>query len=457
MTGMSGDLGLVRARLDRLGHPLHLGARAGVPVFARPEHAVLVLGPPRSGKTSSLVVPNVLAAPGSVVSTSTKPDVLAATAAERRRLGQCWLFDPSGTVTPPRGVEPARWSPLSACGRWEDALLTVRAMVGAGSRRETPESFHWTERAEALLTPLFHAAALDGFTMADVMGWINRRDLNPALAVLHRHGAAVPADVLIGMAATDRRELSGIWSTASGVLAAYRSEAAVASARGPNIEPAALSQGADTVYICAGARHQALVAPVVVAFVEQVRAGAYAAAAGRVLGDGRSAPSVTLALDEVANIAPLPDLPAMVSEGGSQGLRIMACLQDLSQARRRWGQQADGFLSLFGAKVVLPGIGDLRTLELVSRLAGDTDVAVRTAGRQWGPGGPQASVSWTTRRQPRLPVDEVAGLPPGTALVIEAAHRPALVALTPWWSTPPFSRCRRGGAAPPSGLGLDRR
>ena len=37
-----------------------------------------------------------------------------------------------------------------------------------------------------------------------------------------------------------------------------------------------------------------------------------------------------------------------------------AGLQDLSQARARWGTAADGFLSLFGTTVVLPGIGELR-------------------------------------------------------------------------------------------------
>jgi ABC-type antimicrobial peptide transport system permease subunit len=48
----------------------------------------------------------------------------------------------------------------------------------------------------------------------------------------------------------------------------------------------------------------------------------------------------------------------------------MACLQDLSQARTRWGAQADGFLSLFPYTVMLPGIADRATLELVSALAG---------------------------------------------------------------------------------------
>jgi len=42
-----------------------------------PEGSLLVLGPPRSGKTTSIVVPCVLDAPAAVVSTSTKPDVMA--------------------------------------------------------------------------------------------------------------------------------------------------------------------------------------------------------------------------------------------------------------------------------------------------------------------------------------------------------------------------------------------
>src|SRR5258708_6929907 len=168
MTGVTGDLELLRARLRAIGHPLHAGAQQGVPVFASPEHAVLVLGPPRSGKTSSLIIPNVLMAAGAVVSTSTKPDVLLATVAERSQVGRCWLFDPAGTVVAPPGVERVRWSPIPACAGWEDALLTVRAMVGARPHSPSLESTHWTERAEALLAPILHAAALEGFGMDDV-------------------------------------------------------------------------------------------------------------------------------------------------------------------------------------------------------------------------------------------------------------------------------------------------
>jgi type IV secretory pathway TraG/TraD family ATPase VirD4 len=142
-------------------------------------------------------------------------------------------------------------------------------------------------------------------------------------------------------------------------------------------------------------------------------------------------------------VAPLPDLPAMVSEGGGQGLLTLACLQDLSQARARWGPAADGFFSLFGTKVLLPGIGDMRTLDAVSRLAGQADVVVRSVNTSawWSP-RPSASTTRSPRLQARLPVDEAHSLPPGTAVVIAGARPPRRVYLTRWWDYPPFSDAR---------------
>jgi type IV secretory pathway TraG/TraD family ATPase VirD4 len=319
-------------------------------------------------------------------------------------------------------------------------------MVGAarpGAR--TGEAAHWTERAEALLAPLLHAAALDGLGMTEVVSWVNRHDLEMPLAILAAGGVELAFDILAGLMATHHRELSSIWSTASGVLSAYRSAAALASTRDPNIDATALTTTTDTVYICATGRHQALASPLVVGLLEQVRAGAYDAATAP--GQG-SSPPLTLALDEVANIAPIPDLPTIVSEGGSQGLLTLACLQDLSQARVRWGEAADGFFSLFGARVILPGIGDRRTLELVSVLGGELDRPVRSVHRTpWWTGG-RGSVTVSTQRQRRLPVDAVSQLPPGSALLLEGARPPALISLTPWWETPPFAPAPRRGTPP---------
>jgi type IV secretory pathway TraG/TraD family ATPase VirD4 len=432
------QLDQLRRHLAESGGRLYLGAAPGGMALADAEQAVLVLGPPRSGKTTAVAIPNVLAAPGAVTVTSTKPDVMAATLACRAGRGNCWLLDPSGTVPTPAGVTRVRWSPVASAISWDESLVLARAMTGAARPGGAAgESAHWIERAEALLAPLLHAAHLNGSGMETVLRWVLRQDLGPARAVLSAGGVETGVDVLAGLAATDPRELSGIWSSAAGVLAAYRSDAVLDGCAAPNLDPRQLVSTPDTVYICAPARFQQLVAPIVIAFLEQVRAGAYAiSAAGGTSGLGVSVP-VTLVLDELANIAPLPDLPAMVSEGGGQGLLTLACLQDLSQARQRWGRAAEGFLSLFGTKLVLPGIGDLDTLELVSRLGGEIDVPARSVSTNpWRWGAPR--VTWSTHRQRRLPVETVSQQPPGTALVLSGARPPERIALPPWWAVAAF-------------------
>jgi len=378
------------------------------------------------------VIPNVLAANGSVVSTSTKPDVMRLTARSRHGNGWTMLFDPSGAVEPTDGVVRIGWSPLNAARDWDGALMMAAAMVHASQRtnrgaRASGEN-HWTERASSLLAPILHGAALDGRPMREVLSWVDRHDGAPALRALGGHGAdGVPADVLAGILATDEREQSGIWSTASGVLAAYRSSSALRSTDPPYLDPAAFCEGANTLYVCAAGRQQQLMAPLVVGLLSEIKDAAYERARA-----GRARPPVLFALDELANIAPLPELPGIVSEGAGQGLLTLASLQDLSQARSRWGSEADGFLSLFGTTLVLPGIADIATLEALSTLSGDVELPSHTVGMTQGADGRgRGSVSTTTVVRRRLPPDVVARGLPGAALAIDGRRRMGWVRLTP--------------------------
>ena len=355
---------------------------------------------------------------------------MRATAPSRSGDGWAFLFDPSGEIACPHGVERVGWSPLTTALRWDAAVVTADAMVGAsrlhGSR---VGEHHWTERAAALLSTLLHAAAREQLAMEHVLRWIDRHDGAAALEILASgSGEDAPATNLLGgIMATDPREQSGIWSTTSGVLAAYRTEGALASTRLPPLDLEEFCGGPHTLYVCSTGRHQHQFAPLVVGNIGDVRDAAYARAR-----DELSGPPTLLALDEVANIAPIPDLPAMVSEGASQGLLVLACLQDLSQARIRWGQAADGFLSLFGTTVVLRGIADTSTLRDISALAGDHEVAATTVSRavdRWGRIRPSISVG--SGRQARLPVDAVARGVSGRALVLGPHKEVDEVILTP--------------------------
>ena len=77
--------------------------------YASVEDSMVILGPPRSGKGYNLVIPFILDAPGAVVTTSTRPDNLAATmsASDEAR--------PGGRLRPARTREGrSGWAALVA-------------------------------------------------------------------------------------------------------------------------------------------------------------------------------------------------------------------------------------------------------------------------------------------------------------------------------------------------------
>lgn len=190
--------------------------------------------------------------------------------------------------------------------------------------------------------PLLHAAAGINVDISWVLRWVLRREVTEPLRAL---GATIKTELaketLVGIAETDERERSGIFSTAARILSAYRHQHTLNAAAQPNFDPGRFVRTADTLYLVAPSHHQTQLAPIVVCLLDQIRHATYTRTA--------NPPPVIFALDEVANIAPLPDLPAIVAEGASQGLVTLACLQDLHQARTRWGPAANGFLTLFAA------------------------------------------------------------------------------------------------------------
>ena len=66
------------------------------------------------------------------------------------------------------------------------------------------------------------------------------------------------------------------------------------------------------IHIVSPSRHQALSAPLVVGLIES--------AVQRTYDDPTQSHRLLLTLDELANVAPLPGLAGIVSEGGGQGV-----------------------------------------------------------------------------------------------------------------------------------------
>lgn len=431
-----------RAAVPAVSRPVsrrvYLGALSDGVRLSLPQRAVLVLGPPRSGKTSAVMIPSLLAFDGPVVSTSTKPDVMAATCQARSRAGKVWQFDPTGTAAPVPGVARLRWSPVQCANDWDSAMVIARAMVtGTTVGRGTTDATHWARRAQALLAPLLHAAARTDRDMRAVLAWVLGHELEEPAMLLDRYGAPVAVMTLGGVAMTAARERSSIFSAAADAVDAYASDAALDAATLPNFDPSAFAVSHDAVYIHADAERQQLAAPLVCGLLTDIRRAVY-----RHHANGTLNRPVLFALDEVANIAPLDELPQLAAEGGGQGLLLLAALQDLSQARARWGTLADGFLTLFGEKLLLAGIADRETLETVSVVLGEYDRRVvshtrsRGSGQGWF-GSWQSGTTVSTQRTRVLSPGEVAGLPAGRALHLNGAAW-ELLNLTPAHACEPW-------------------
>ena len=366
----------------------------------------------------------------------------------RAELGEVWLFDPAGEETElPKGVRTLRWSPVAAASTWDDALVMARAMTASTKPgKGTTNEGHWSERAAALLAPLLYAAHKTGRPIEEVVRWTLRQDMSQALKTLAQDEQnRVATDVLIGIERTDARERSSIYSASAGVLAAYNADATRATAKDPNFDPKRFARGTDTVYITAPEHRQALCAPLIVGLLEQLRQAVYQNA--REDPKAWRAPMVW-ALDEVANIAPIHDLPALVSQAGGQNLQVMVGLQDLSQARTRWGDAAaDGFMSLFQTRLVLNGIADGKTLEGISMALGEYDRKLVSASKgmsentEWlgaHDRNHSENIAYQTQRQRTLTPGEIAKLPDGQGLLLRGGEW-GLIHLTPWYSHQPWA------------------
>lgn len=409
---------------------VYLGRGARGDATSGNERSTLVLGPSRSGKTTSLIIPNLLMTSRSSVVTSTKDDVVKMMA-HARSDGATLLFDPSGTVDVPRGVHRVGYSPIRQSVRWDGAVLAARSLIDVAQRgRDHRSDDHWTERAGALIAPMLHGAALQGESLGRLASRIDERCGDDMVDVLRdRYGDHHPATTLLrGVLATEERERSGIWSTASGLFAGIRTDAARASARDAPLDIEAFLDGPHQLHVVAPSRHQAVTTPLVVGMVEELVHATY--------DRHHRGASLLLALDELANVAPLPRLASIVSEGGGQGVLTLACLQDLSQARGRWGVAAEGFLSLFPTTVVLSGIADRSTLELLSHLAGRTLVPTPTV--QVGARGRSAGHSRSWVERDRATVGELAKGRDGYCLGLDAQNSMRWIELTPSYRTPRF-------------------
>ena len=415
--------GQLRPSLTGRVHPTEVAVSVGTVGRTRcwlpVEDSALLVAPPRAGKSSQVIIPTLWDWPGPALVTSTKLDVLAATHQHRAALGPVWILDPARIA----GPAVTGWDLVDGCTDMRVAQQRATALVASMSASDgVRNGSYWTGEGASLLSCWLIAAAVSEGDATDVFRW-STSDTDPEPADrLAAAGFSDVARLLRQHLAMDPEPRSSVWSMATAPLRVLLQPAVrSAFAPGPDnrIDLDRWVTGNGTIYLLGDEDDHSPLRGLIAAFVDATIT--HLKRTAQHSPRGRLDPPVALLLDELANVAPLPQIPAAMSVAGGQGMFMVAVLQSLAQAERRWGPI--GARQLIGgatAKLWLAGISDPEELDRWVKLLGDIDEDV--AG--WTTNERGLSRSMSVRRRPMLHPAELRTLQPYEALFVHRGLLP---------------------------------
>ena len=428
-----------RPRRLVIGTARRFACRTLVATEAR--HSVLVLGPTQSGKTSGLAIPALLEWDGPVLATSVKDDLARNTLGWRSRGRPVWLFDPSAAS----GLAPlSHWSPLGLCSDWAGAQRTASWLVDATpARAGMADAAFWYAAAAKQLAPLLLAASVSGWGMAEIVRWTNTAEFAEPSQLLRIAAEDDAATALLACERRDDRIRSSVATTLETILAPFEDPTVAAWTSSSDFELVDLLDSGGTLYLCGPSHEQSRVQGVFSALVSSV----IAAVVDRVGQTGRPLdPPLLVVLDEAANIAPVQDLDTVASTCAGLGIQLVTVCQDLGQLSSRYGsERSRTIVNNHRAKLLLSGVCDLPTLDLVSGLAGEQAVREESYTVDQNDGRRTRSSAVAFRRL--LPTDGLRRVPPGRGVLIYGHLPPVQLRLRPWFSDPRLRRRATGGQA----------
>lgn len=444
-----------------------IGESKGTSVYAPAHLPGYGVSPARMGKTTNFVMPLVCAAPGPVVTTSTRKDVIDHTLrwrihdwvspdGQRHEAGRVFVFDPMGMADTEayEGVRMLMWSPVDGC---EDPhVARTRGHTLAASLDMGSDNKFWEATSGTLMQALLHAAALKpGGSMLDVYRWsrnfqaaqeaatiLEDAMADPGRASMVASGSIAPdwSDELRQLRSDDSRIRNNKWIGVSQALNALsepkvRQRLSIAhdDPRRFRIDGFLASQH-DTIYFLCKARDKGSPAGVggfVSMFLDALVAQARQAAS--MAPDGKLEPPVALVLDEIANIDRWVNLPQAVTAGSGDGIWTWVFFQSRTQARDLYGTDTEATLWDSCQKWVLGGISNMDDLNKISGLLGERRLDRRDHSYRGGLAVDAGSVQEHTDFKPVARPDEIHRLPDAMAICLTGRYKPAIVNLIPPW------------------------
>ncbi|MEU7477088.1 TraM recognition domain-containing protein [Lentzea sp. NPDC042327] len=368
-----------RAPIDEVAAPLHLGPDGRTPLCTPLENPSGTLAPTQSGKSRQDLVHKAIAAPGALLCSTTKPDLLELSAlmrAARHPNAPVMLADATGAVSWPAKI---RWWPMQGCHDVQVAYQRASTMVEAASVGMDGVGGNdrvFRDRAKVVLQSYFLAAAVHRRGVDDLVRWATSKPIDQEpVRLLREAGLDDYARNLrseIGMVAETS---DAVWLSVRRVVEPFMDPAIrelCSPAPGEDFDVQDFLARHGSLYLVAGQHQAAQAAPILTALVEHWLTTAQEMALHTPYR--RLAPPATAILDEVTNATPVPQLPAIVSDSAGRGVLMHWGAQSIAALEETFGSQRTRQLMDNTTTLTVWGaIKDRSTLEWVSLLTGHHD------------------------------------------------------------------------------------
>ncbi|MEV8340560.1 type IV secretory system conjugative DNA transfer family protein [Streptomyces niveus] len=311
--------------------------QAPVPAPRPAPYAHVRYGAPHTRRPAA--VQAIQDAEGPALVVTSDPTVWAETKDARAKLGPVLLYDPGHLCDTPARLH---WSPTTGCEDADTAAARAVALL-APVRPLARLDAAMADTAETLLRCWLHAAAVDTRPFKQVHRWAQGGGAHEAVRILRTHPKA--ASGLAGLLESaltghpERREISQQLATrALASLSSVHIREACTPNRADSLALDSYPAEGGTLYVVGepieDPRTRPGAMPLLTALassvVEHGRRMAARSSAGRL------DPPMTLVLDDVAAVAPLPALPDLLADGDEQGMPALVLLRSREQGRDRW-------------------------------------------------------------------------------------------------------------------------
>ncbi|WP_312639910.1 TraM recognition domain-containing protein [Streptomyces sp. RLA2-12] len=360
--------------------------KTGLHLYASIEESSLMLAPMGAGKTAKLG--NwLLDAPGAVLATSTKYDIVELTEAIRTRVGNILIWNPERLADRHSNIS---WDPVIGCsdpqlGIERSKRRAKSLLEGSDFTKGMENRNFWTSSSYRVLKAFLWAADAEGLSLIDVARWSKQPHRYEAIEIFKKHSDTAPRgwqDDLEQQQKVDGKAttLENVFGTLSQTFMFLDSpdiQQVILSAHRPRaqFDVEAYLRSRDTLYMLGNDSDVGGMGPLFTCLTSEVYAGARTMAS-RMRG-GRLDPPMTFVLDEAALICSVP-LQRWTADSRGIGITIHAVFQSPAQIHERYGKYAYQTIWDNCVKLILGGLSNDEHLESLSRLTGKKRVKQET-------------------------------------------------------------------------------